>query len=360
MNRVLEPFFALAVGLRQAGFAVSPDQTMGFIEAVGILGARGIHDVYQSALALFAIPPERRDEFDAIFRSIFAGQMIAGDAEDDDDEADAIEPSEDTIEIEVEEATDPTGEEAAASENLSQRDITSAEILDNFHNQAPHRLPRRLSYRWQRVRRGKRIDLRRALKSAARTDGDLLVLPQSKRKTRQRRIVCLIDVSGSMKGMSDALLGFAHRLVRAADRAEVFTIGTQLTRITSGLSVSDQPAALARVAQAVSDIDGGTRIGEGLQAFLSVPRYAGFARGALVIVLSDGLERDDPNAMIDATARLSRIAWRTHWMTPLAADPAFEPKTAALSGILPWLDDLADGSSVQAISNHVLSIARAA
>ena len=93
MNRVLEPFFALAVALRQAGFAVSPDQTMGFIEAVDILGARGIHDVYQSALALFAIPPERRDEFDAIFRSIFAGQMVAGDAEDDDDEADAIELS---------------------------------------------------------------------------------------------------------------------------------------------------------------------------------------------------------------------------------------------------------------------------
>ncbi|MEL6641588.1 MAG: VWA domain-containing protein, partial [Pseudomonadota bacterium] len=342
MKQVLEPFLALPVALRQAGFAVSPDQTMGFIEAVGLLGARGIQDVYLSALALFAIPPERRDEFDAIFRAIFAGQMIAADATTEEDETEAIEPSDETVEIEVEEATDPAGEDATSAERLTTRDILqSQDALQRFEDQAARRLPERMSYRWQRSRRGKRIDLRRALKAAARTDGDLMVLPQVRRKLRQRRIVCLIDVSASMKDRSDALLGFAHSLVQAADRAEVFTLGTQLTRITAGLSVPDQGAALVRVVQAVSDIDGGTRIGEGLRAFLSVPRFAGFARGALVLVLSDGLERDDPSAMIDATARLSRIAWRLHWLTPLAADPLFEPKTAALAGALPWLDALA-------------------
>ena len=361
MKVVLEPFLALPVALRQAGFPISPDQTIGFIEAVEVLGARGIQDVYLSALALFAIPPERRDEFDAIFRAIFAGQMVAADATSEDDEADAIEPTDDTIEIEVEDATDPSGEDATTTERLSPRAIAlSEDALQSFEDQAERRLPKRMSYRWQRSRRGKRIDLRRALKSAARTDGDLMVLPQARRKQRQRRIVCLVDVSASMKDRSDALLGFAHSLVQAADRAEVFTLGTQLTRITAGLSVPDQGAALARVGQAVSDIDGGTRIGEGLQAFLSVPRYAGFARGALVIVLSDGLERDDPSAMIDATARLSRIAWRLHWLTPLAADPLFEPKTAALAGALPWLDALGNGASVRAIADHVLSIARAA
>ena len=361
MRQALDPFFALATALRQAGFAVSPDQTAGFIEAVGVLGARGIHDVYHSALALFAIPPERRAEFDAIFRAIFAGQMVAADADGYDDDADAIEPSDDTYEIEVEEGVDPTGEDATGTERLSNREILrSDDALRSFEDQAGRRLPQRLSYRWQRSRRGKRIDLRRALKVAARTDGELIILPQSRRKVRQRRIVCLIDVSGSMKDRSDALLSFAHRLVQTAQRAEVFTLGTQLTRITSGLSVSDQTSALTRVSQAVSDIDGGTRIGEVLEAFLAVPRYAGFARGALVIVLSDGFERDDPTVMISATARLSRLAWRLHWLTPLAADPAFEPKTAALAGVLPWLDDLGDGSSVQAISNHVLSIARAA
>ncbi|WP_341367647.1 VWA domain-containing protein [Yoonia sp. BS5-3] len=361
MRQVLDPFFALATALRQAGFAVSPDQTIGFIEAVGVLGARGINDVYLSALALFAIPPERREEFDAIFRAIFAGQLVAADADSDDDDIDAVEPTDETIEIEVEEAEEPTGDEATAAERLAQRAIqTDRDALRVFRDQAAARLPRRLSYRRQRSRKGDRIDLRRALKAAARTDGDLMVLPQSRRKTRQRRIVCLVDVSGSMKDRSDALLGFAHTLVQSAEKAEVFTLGTRLTRITTGLQLSDQDAALNRVAQSVSDIDGGTRIGEALQAYLAVPRYAGFARGALVVVLSDGLERDDPAAMIDASARLSRLAWRLHWLTPLAADPGFAPKTAGLMGILPWLDDLGDGSTAQAISDHVLGIARAA
>ncbi len=362
MRQVLEPFFALATALRQAGFAVSPDQTIGFIEAIGVLGPRGIDDVYHSALALFAIPPERRAEFDAIFRAIFAGQLVQADADSEDDETDAFEPTDETVQIEVEEATDPTGEDAAQAERLAQRPIVENVdgALSRFETRAPQRLPRRLSYRRARAKRGDRIDLRRALKAAARTDGDLLVLPQSRRKLRQRRVVCLIDVSGSMKDRSDALLSFAHSLVQAADRVEVFTLGTRLTRITTGLRLADRSAALTRVAQSVSDLDGGTRIGEGLHAFLSVPRYAGFARGALVIVLSDGLERDDPGAMIAASARLSRLAWRLHWLTPLAADPDFEPKTAALSGILPWLDDLADGSSVNGICSHVLNIARAA
>lgn len=363
MIRVLEPFLALPTALRQAGFAVSPDQTMGFIEAIGVLGPRGLEDVYQSALALYAISPERRDEFDAIFRAIFAGQMVQADAQgDDDDEIDAVEPTSDMVEIEVEEASDPTGEDPTLAERLASRAVAASgdTALNQFETQAARRLPRRRSCRRVRARRGDRIDLRRALKSAARTDGDLVVLPKSTRKTRQRRIICLIDVSGSMKDRSDALIGFAHALVQSADRAEVFTLGTRLTRITGGLRLADRDAALVRVGQSVSDLDGGTRIGDSLQAFLSVPRYAGFARGALVIVLSDGLERDDPNAMIDATARLSRLAWRLHWLTPLAADPGFEPKTAALAGSLPWLDGLADGSSVKTVCSYVLNIARAA
>ncbi|WP_342075034.1 VWA domain-containing protein [Yoonia sp. SS1-5] len=361
MMRALDPFFALAAALRQAGFAVSPDQTTDFIAGVGVLGPRGINDVYAAARALFAIPPERVDEFDAIFRAIFAGQMVQAHADSDEDEIEALEPSDNTTDIEVEDADEPAGEDATASERLTQRAILgTADALRQFETQAARRLPRRLSYRRQQSKHGDRIDLRRALKAAARTDGDLVVLPQSRRKTRQRRIVCLVDVSGSMKDRSDALLGFAHALAQSAGRVEVFTIGTRLTRITTGLALKDRRAALTRVAQAVSDIDGGTRIGDGLQAFLSVPRYAGFVRGALVLVLSDGLERDDPTAMIDAGARMSRMAWQFHWLTPLAADPAFEPKTAALAGVLPWLDGLADGSTAQAISEYVLNIARAA
>lgn len=363
MRQALDPFFALAAALRQAGFAVAPDQTAGFIAAIGVLGPRSIADVYAAALALFAVPPERRPEFDAIFRAIFAGQSVAADAPgDEEDDTDAIEPAETTTQVDLEEAPDPSGAEATAAERLAARAVmpTAAVALSCFERAAPKRLPRRLSYRRSAAKRGDRFDLRRALRLAARTDGDLFVLPRSARKTRQRRILCLIDVSGSMKDRSDGLLAFAHALVQSADRAEVFTLGTRLTRITAGLGPVDRQAALARVGAQVADLDGGTRLGAALAAYLAVPRYAGFARGALVLVLSDGLEREDPQAMIDATARLSRQAWRLHWLTPLAADPAFRPETAALAGALPWLDDLGDGASVPAICAHVLNLARAA
>ena len=124
-----------------------------------------------------------------------------------------------------------------------------------------------------------------------------------------------------MKARTDAHLRFAHALVRAADRIEVFTIGTRLTRVTRALQLKNREQALAAASGLVSDWDGGTRIGDALQAFLAVPRFAGSARGAVVLILSDGLERGDPKAMTDAVRRLAARAWHLSWMTPLAADP---------------------------------------
>ena len=202
--------------------------------------------------------------------------------------------------------------------------------------------------------------MRRTLKDAAKREGEVLRLHQTRRKDRQRPLLMLIDVSGSMKTYSESLMRLAHTLMQATDRAEVFTLGTRLTRITQALKVTDRTQALARTTQAIADFDGGTRIGEALSAYLSVPRYAGFARGAFVIVLSDGLERGEPDIMIDAVRRLSRTAWRVDWLTPLASDPDYEPKTAGLIGILPVLDHLGDGSSTGAVTDHILNMTRAA
>lgn len=363
MRAVLEPFFALATALRGAGFAVSPDQTQGFIAAVGALGPRGLQDVYNAAVALFAIPPERRVEFDVIFRGIFEGDVFAADAaSEDDDETEAYEPSDETIEVEIDQGDETAGEEAAETERLSARAVSAspAEALEEFMRQAPRQLPQRLTYRRKSDTTGDRIDLRRALRHAVRTDGDIFELPRTRRKMRQRRIVCLIDVSGSMHDRSDDLLAFAHALTHSAERVECFTLGTRLTRITTGLRLVSKDAALRRVAEAVADIDGGTRIGEALHAFLSVPRFAGFARSALVIVLSDGLERGTPDLMVEATQKLARVAWRLHWLTPLMADPDYRPETAAMRQIVPVLDALGDASAIPAVCDHVLGLARAA
>ena len=362
MSRALDPFFAFAAALRAAGFPVAPDQTQGFIAAVGALGPRGINDVYTAALALFAIPPERRAEFDALFQAVFAGQTIAAPTDSGAEDVEALEPTGDQTEIELDEGQEPTGEDATAAERLSHRSVADRadRALAAFVREAPKRLPRRLSYRRARAKRGDRIDLRRALRLAARQEGEVFYLPQTRRKTRQRKIVLLVDVSGSMKECSDANLRLAHSLVQVAARAEVFTLGTRLTRLTTALAPANPASALLRAGQPLSDLDGGTRLGEALTAFLSVPRYAGFARGALVVVLSDGLEQGDPAGMADATARLSRLAWRLHWLTPLAADPSYRPVTAGIQAILPFLDELQDGAAIPAICTHLLNVARAA
>ena len=105
---------------------------------------------------------------------------------------------------------------------------------------------------------------------------------------------------------------------------EVFTFGTRLTRVTRPMRLKRREQALAAAAQIVSDFDGGTRIGDALQAFLAVPRFAGYARGAATLIVSDGLERGDPLALADAVAKLSRRAWRLSWLTPLAHGQEFQ------------------------------------
>lgn len=361
--RPLEPFLRLPQALRQAGFAASPDQTIDFIEAVGLLGPRDMTDIWRAGRSLFAVPPERMAEYDAIFRAVFLNQVIQAPVdEDDDDSVDAHEPTGDIDTVETPEDDSEVGAEATVVERLGQRDLGDSvdDALDRLHREAARFLPQRLSYRRRATHKGDRLDRRRTLREAARRDGDVLRLFETRRKQRQRRVLLLIDVSGSMKDRSEAMLRLAHAVVQAADRAEVFTLGTRLTRITESLRPADRMAALVRASKAIADFDGGTRIGEALAAYLAVPRYAGFARGAAVVVLSDGLERGTPDALIDAVSRLSRMAWRFDWLTPLAADPEYVPATEGLTAILPLIDHLGSAATTTDITDHILSMARAA
>ncbi|WP_299969647.1 VWA domain-containing protein [uncultured Roseobacter sp.] len=359
--RALDPFLRFAQALRGAGYPVSPDQTTDFIASVGLLGPRDMTDIYRSGRALFAIQPERVAEYDALFRAVFLDQVIQAPADgDDEDELDAYEPRSEHVEVEADTDDSPIGAEPTGAEKLSQRQLSrgGSEALHRLLREGARALPRRMSYRRRRAKNGDRMDMRRTLREAAKRDGEVIRLLQTRRVMRQRRVVVLIDVSGSMKERSEDLLRLAHAVVQTADRAEVFTLGTRLTRITQSLKPDDPAQALSRASQAIADFDGGTRIGDALGAYLAVPRYAGFARGAAVIVLSDGLERGDPAAMIDAVRRLSRTAWRVDWLTPLAADPDYLPRTEGLSAVLPVLDHLGDGDSIAAVTDHILTMAR--
>jgi uncharacterized protein with von Willebrand factor type A (vWA) domain len=207
-----------------------------------------------------------------------------------------------------------------------------------------------------RARRGPWADLRRILRESTRNDGEVMRLGRLKRRARPRKMLLLIDVSGSMKTRSEDNLRLAHTLVQATPNVEVFTFGTRLTHLTRALRLKRREQALAAAAHLVSDWDGGTRIGDALQAFLAVPRFGGYGRGAVVVILSDGLERGDLSALRDAVAKLSRRAWRMSWLTPLAVGPRFVPQTEALIAIRRFVDDMVDGGSSAAVVAHVLSL----
>jgi uncharacterized protein with von Willebrand factor type A (vWA) domain len=323
-----------------------------------------MEDIRRAATATLAPPHDRRAAFDALFDVHFLGRTSGVDA--------AVRSEHD--EIRVRDAGDgrlepastsderrQSGQAATFSETLSERRFgreQEAEVLRRFERALPERLPRRRGYRRRADRRGQAFDLRRSLRDALRNDGEVMRLPRLRRRTRQRRILLLIDVSGSMKDRTEAHLRFAHALARAVEQIEVFTVGTRLTRVTPAVRLKNRELALVTAAATVADWDGGTRIGDALQALLCLPRFASYARGALVLIVSDGLERGDRRTLTAAVSRLSALAWRISWLTPLAADPRYRPETDALASILPLIDELADGSSTERLCAHLLRLPR--
>ncbi|MER8835315.1 VWA domain-containing protein [Mesorhizobium sp. M0045] len=355
------PFLGFGRLLRRYGFPVAPEQVSGFMQAVTLLGPRSMADIREAALATLAPPPDRRDEFEAHFRSHFYGDaaaLVEGDADEEARIKDDGKTSKQEIEVVRQEEG---GELSSASEQLSVREFQrDRDGLAAFRRKLATALPARRSFRTVRTHARGKLDLRRSLREIVSADGDIPSPLLRRRQTVPRKLLILIDVSGSMKHYTSDYLKLAHAAVQGADRAEVFTFGTRLTRITSALRIRDRDQALARAAAQVDDWDGGTRMGPTLLAFLSVPRFSAFARGAAIVILSDALERGDHAELEMAMRRLLARAFRLSLATPLAGDPRFQPATAALRAILPMLDDLVDGSSIAGLTDFILSLARPA
>jgi uncharacterized protein with von Willebrand factor type A (vWA) domain len=360
--RPIAHFLGFTALLRRTGFAVAPEQSIAWLSSIELLGPRDMDDIRRAARATLAPPPERFAEFDALFDAHFLASIVPGlEGEPSDEEPlKAAEDSSIGPEPLFGDETRESGAQATTAERLTERRFATGgegETLRLFSRALPGRMPKRRGYRWRSGRGGASTDTRRMFRDAMRHAGEIVRLRHRRRRLRQRRVVVLIDVSGSMKERTQSHLAFAHALVRAADSVEVFTMGTRLTRITRPLRLRNREQALTTASLLVADWDGGTRIGDALNAFLAVPRFAALSRGAALIVLSDGLERGDPTAMADAVARLARLCWRIIWLTPLAADPAFEARTAGLVAARPYLDRLSDGSSIESICANVLDMA---
>jgi hypothetical protein len=361
MTPALAPFLAFAPALRTAGFPAAPEQVQSFIAAVGLLGPKDIHDIRRAAHAVFGPGPDRKADFDGVFDTVFLGRVFAAPGEGEAEDLPQTFDSGDFGLLPEPDDEEPSGAEATAAERLFARALRAEDeegALRAFARALPRALPRRRS---RRLGPGAGLpDPRAAFREMMRKDGEVTRLPSRARRFRQRRVLLLVDVSGSMKAGTDGALRLAHALVQAGERVEVFTLGTRLTRVSRALRYRNRDQALAMAGGLVADWDGGTRLGEALQVFLSVPRFASFARGALCVVVSDGLERGGPEALVGAMDRLRGLAWGVLWLSPLAADPAYRPETGAMRAILPMLDHLGAGDTPPAIAREILAFSRGA
>ena len=359
----VRPFHDFALGLRARGFAVVTDQTVAFLKAIALLGPRSMRDVYWAARATLAPPADRAAEFDALFEAFFRGEAGLGAIAESTAEEDAPVRESGAAELDpvIADKANESGETASAAEALGAKAFAAMAASDRLalmRRRIGGAAPRRRGYRRLPFGRGDRLDLRRSLSGMVHHDPGAIRPVWTRRRESPRRVLLLLDISGSMKRETDDYLRFAHALSQALPAVETFSFGTRLTRLTRSLRHKDIDRALAEIAPSVADWQGGTRIGESLATFLSVPRFARASRGALVIVLSDGLERGDPGLMTRAVRRLAARSWRLAWLTPLAADPAFSPETEALKAVLPIVDHLGVGAGIDALCTFIEGSAR--
>ena len=360
---------AFVRALRAADLEVPVGATVAFAEALGVVDPTRRDDVYWAGRATLLRRPEDAAVYDRVFARCFDGVI------------DLVLPTEaapQVIQLAVDDGTDDAeGDDAADVDDdgvptltvrwspvevLRERDFAAytAEEFDEARRlMADLRLAGALrsSRRHRPARRG-RPDVRRTVRRALRAGGEPVHRSYVGPSTRPRRVVLLCDVSGSMEPYARALVRFLHTAVVGRNRVEAFALGTRLTRITRELSSRDPDEALAAAARRVHDWSGGTRLGEGLREFNDRWGVRGMARGAVVVILSDGWDRGDPEVLGEQMARLGRVAHRVVWVNPLKATPEYAPLARGMAAALPYVDEFVEGHSVAALENLVEVISR--
>ncbi len=250
----------------------------------------------------------------------------------------------------------------SAVETLRDRDfsdLTSAEmqqvsqLIQDFGQHNARRQSRRL-----RVSARGQIDMRATVRKAWRTSGDVIKWCRQQRRFKPRRVIILCDISGSMSPYSEPLLRLLYAGVAGGGEVEAFSLGTRLTRITRELSGRDPSTALRRAVAQMHDFSGGTRLGECLQTFNKVWGLRGMARGAVVVILSDGWDRGDAEILTTALTNLRRVTHRIVWVNPLKATESYAPLAGGMAAALPYVDDFLAGNSLNALDEVVAAIGR--
>lgn len=350
---------AFARLLRRAGLAVPVSSVVTFTRALAELGLDRPDGVYWAGRTTLVRRGEDLPTYDRCFAAFFLGceptrgpeppapvHTVAYDEPASDrgvDDGDGPEPEPDT------------SVRWSRLEVLRHRDLaacTEAELAELWQLVATIRLAGSLRPSRRTVpdrRAGAALDLRRTVREALRTGGEPVRRRTRRPGTRERRVVLLVDVSGSMEPYARGLLRFANAAVLARRSVEVFTLGTRLTRLSRELATRDPDAALRRATAAVADFSGGTRLGDTVREFNDRWGVRGLARGADVVILSDGWDRGEPEELAEQMARLHRVAHRVIWVNPLKASPGYAPLARGMAAALPHVDRFVEGHSVASL-----------
>jgi len=356
---------AFARSLRRAGLAVPVDNVVEYVRAIEAVGIDRRDPVYWAGRTVLIHRHEDVPTYDRIFDSFWWGGSVGSDSPPPSprDLSDEEGHNED-------EATSNDGESPrrvalvnySNVDQLRRKDFAACtpDELDEI-SRLLHETSLRAMQRSRRMRRSRRDhgrhDTRATMRRALRSSGEVVRLMHQETTLRPRRVVLLCDVSGSMEPYVRALLRFLHVAVAGRGRVEAFAVGTRLTRLTRQLSSRDPDAALRQATERVLDWSGGTRLGEGIGTFNDRFGMPGMARGAIVVILSDGLDRGDPVLLADEMARLQRAAHQTIWVNPLKASVGYEPLARGMAAALPYIDQFVEGHSAASLDALVGVIA---
>ncbi|MCL5973177.1 MAG: vWA domain-containing protein [Ferrimicrobium sp.] len=338
--------------LRARGLKVSPSSASDLVEALSLIGVTDEALVREAARIIVVKSVQDDEVFERGFVEYFYG------ARDGDD---VTIPREISVGLD----SDDTGESGIEESDEAQRVVRYSAVerlrtvdlrtLEPAERQEAFRLieqfrfspPRRRSYRYTRSSKMDRLDLSRTLRLSVSTGGELVRRRFQSRSVHYRRLLFLVDISGSMHAYAEGLLHFAWAARRALGDVHVFTLGTRLSDVSRALDVVDPDQAMRRVALAVEDFAGGTRLGSSLADFNVNYGARGLARGAVVVVFSDGWDRGDPQVMAEAMGRLARLAHTILWVNPLAAASDYAPLARGMATALPYIDALLPGESIR-------------
>ena len=353
----------LAVGfarvLRRLDIATPLDSVLTFINALSLVGIDNRESVYWAGRATLVRRPEDISTFDKAFAVFWEHResvalpddeqlhiTLALDSDEEEGSADgnAEASDEPTITLRF------SGVETLRDKDFASYTNDEMQQAQQFMQSLRVAGPPRPSLRMKPSRaRGKRPDMRATVRASLAASGEPMRRRWVEKGDKPRRIVFLLDISGSMEPYARALVRFVHAGVAGRQRVEAFTLGTRLTRITRELSSKDPDRALRAAGENVRDWSGGTRLGETLRIFNHEWGVRGMARGAIVVVLSDGWDRGDPIVLAEQMERLHRVAFRIVWVNPLKVTPGYAPLARGMAAALPYVDDFVEGHSLDSL-----------